>query len=717
MANQAAARAWPVIGLTVWVAVIAAQSPRSTEGGVTSPAALPPLTTAAEVAAAVAPPDGEPARVRLEAVVSYQDAYGTTFLVDETGVTDAFPGREIPPLAAGDVVLMEGVVQNGGFMGAVRPSRVERLRAGPPPEPLPLTFPQLASGLHVFRRAAISGIVRRSEPAGEDLTRLLLAEAGAEATVILEQRLDPGRQLVGARVRAVGLAAGEANDRREVVTPWLRVRSRADLEVLEPAEPPFAGPPLPYTQLAVARADGRRVLVRGTAVAGRLGGGLFLRAEHQALFVRPLPDDPVAARVAAGDVVEAAGFAEPGVFRLFLADAVCRVVGREDAPRARAPTASALRSHDASHEADLVEVEGHVVQRLDRGDRTELLVDVGGLPVTVVSEPQVAAAVPIGSAVRVTGPVQATALETTNYRTGPSSFLLWLASPDDLVVLRQPPWWTTRRIGLAVAAAAAGLAAATAVAAGWIILLRGRVKKQLALIEGSLKAEAVADERARIAGEFHDSLEQGLAALSLRLGMAASRLPAGDAREVLEHQRRLLGWLQAETREFLWDLRDPVQPDSGLGETLAAQIEQLVSITTVPVELVLPAQTLLLPPETQHQVVRIVREAVHNAVRHAAAARIEVRVDSGPGGTRVEIRDDGQGFDVASRGRVRGQYGLRGMEERAARIGGRLAVESRPGQGTVVRLFLPVQATASRADHGHPGDEPARLPADKGIST
>jgi len=459
------------------------------------------------------------------------------------------------------------------------------------------------------------------------------------------------------------------------------------------------------------------VLVRGTAVAGRLGGGLFLRAGQQALFVQPLPDDPVAARVAAGDVVEAAGFPEPGVFRLFLTDAVCQIVDREEPPRPRAATAATLRSHRASHEADLVEVEGRVVQRVDRGDRSELLVDVGGLPVAAATEPRITATVPIGATVRLTGPVQATALETTNYRTGPSSFLLWLAGSDDLVVLRQPPWWTPRRIGLAAAAAVAGLGAAAAGAAGWIILLRSQLQKQLAVIEEQLKAEAVAEERARIAGEFHDSLEQGLAALSLRLGVAAGRLPAGDAREVLEHQRRLLGWLQAETREFLWDLRDPVEPDRRLGETLATQIEQLRSISTVPVEFVQSAATPWLPAEMQHQLVRIVREAVHNAVRHAAAARIEVRVDSGPGGTRVEIRDDGQGFDVASRGRVRGQYGLRGMEERAARIGGRLAVESRPGQGTVVRLFLPVQATASGADHGHPGDVPARLPADQGIST
>jgi signal transduction histidine kinase len=272
-------------------------------------------------------------------------------------------------------------------------------------------------------------------------------------------------------------------------------------------------------------------------------------------------------------------------------------------------------------------------------------------------------------------------------------------------VLRQPPWWTPRRIALAAAAAGAALAGVATIAAGWIMLLRRQVKRQLAAVEGGLRAEAMAEERRRIAGEFHDSLEQGLAALSLRLGMAAGRLPAGDARGVLEHQRQLLGWLQTETREFLWDLRDPVRPESDLGETLAAQIDNLRSLTAVPLDLALPPTVPPLPATVQHQIVRIVREAVHNAIRHGEASRIDVRFglcELGDGQSlTVEIHDDGRGFDAQTARAARGHYGLKGMEERATRIGGTLAIESRLDVGTVVRLRLPVPAMFVLPHGGH----------------
>jgi hypothetical protein len=86
-------------------------------------------------------------------------------------------------------------------------------------------------------------------------------------------------------------------------------------------------------------------------------------------------------------------------------------------------------------------------------------------------------------------------------------------APDDLVVLSQPSGWTPRRITIA-----AGVAAAAAAACGvWVALLRRQVRRQVRIIEGTLQAQAVADERRRIAREFHDTLEQGLAAVALRL--------------------------------------------------------------------------------------------------------------------------------------------------------------------------------------------------------
>jgi signal transduction histidine kinase len=89
----------------------------------------------------------------------------------------------------------------------------------------------------------------------------------------------------------------------------------------------------------------------------------------------------------------------------------------------------------------------------------------------------------------------------------------------------------------------------------------------------------------------------------------------------------------------------------------------------------------------RHQIVRIVREAAANAVRHAQASRIVVRLAATDGGgLTIEIADDGAGFDVAARSATEGHFGIRGMQERARRIGGDLTIESSTGTRVILAL-------------------------------
>ena len=98
-----------------------------------------------------------------------------------------------------------------------------------------------------------------------------------------------------------------------------------------------------------------------------------------------------------------------------------------------------------------------------------------------------------------------------------------------------------------------------------------------------------------------------------------------------------------------------------------------------------------LPPGTEREILRVAQEAVHNVKKHAGAKNLNVQLEYGPQEIALEVRDDGQGFapDSAS---TPGHYGLTGMRERAAAIGGTLEVTSEPGGGTTVRL----RATARR---------------------
>jgi signal transduction histidine kinase len=657
------------------------------------------LRTAAEIAAEVTLPDATPARVVFEGRVSYQDPMRSTFFADHTGVTFIFGGTN-PIVQPGDFVRITGVAHQGVIIGGIKPEKIEVIGRGEPPPATPVGPADLATGRYHYHRVAIEGVVRSVVAAGDSAVVLTLQAGGKPARIEVEvpaaEAEAAAEGLVDARVRATGLIVGNINDRRQVVEPFIRVKQLADVEVLEP--PPadaFAIPPTPLDALVSQAIGDYRVRVRGTAVAGPLAGAVYLRDGDRGVRVRPV--STAAAKVRPGDLVEAVGFPDMGTYSVELGDALVRVVGAGPPPAPRPAPAKRRRDLDRP-DADLVQVEGTV---LDIGGEPRLVVRQGEIDYTIEPPPGTQVAAPPGAVVRAVGVCRVAAIEGGSYRAFPRAYTLLLESPAAFTVVRSPPWWTPQRILVAVAAGLAGLAAIVGLAAAWIVLLKRQVRTQLAVIEGSIQAEAKAEERRRIAREFHDSVNQGLAAAALRLDAAAYRLTDERSKTELGRQRQLLATLQSEAREFIWDLRDPLHTDAPLAEALAAQLGFLEPSAATTIEFVPPGggadPAAGLPPEARHQIVRIIREAAANAVRHAQASRITVRLaatESGGlgagdrGSLTIEIADDGTGFDVAARAAAEGHIGIRGMQERARRIGGSLAIESRPGSGTRVTLTV-----------------------------
>jgi len=645
------------------------------------------LRTAAEIAEEPAATGASAARVVFEGPVSYQDSTRTIFLADETGVTFVFGGMS-PVVQPGDIVRIEGRADHGVIIGGIRPERIEVVGRGPVPETTPIEPSDLGTGRFHYRRVAVEGVIRRVEPAGDAAVRLVLHAPAGQAILELEAAdaavSEEARRLIDARVRATGLVVGNVNRQRQVVEPFVRVKRIADIEVIEPPPAtPFDAPAVPLEKLASRSLGEHRVVVSGTAVAAPLDGAVYLRAGDASLRVRT-----DAREIRPGDAVEAAGFPEMGVYSIELAEAECRVTGAGAPPSPR-PTPGKKRNREDRLDADLVRIEGPVLDVVDG----RIVVRHGEIDYAIEppkgERPRVAA----GSLVRATGIGRVAAIEGASYSAFPRSYTLLLQSIDDLVVVRSPPWWTTRRILLAVAAALGATAAVAAAALAWVVLLRRQVRRQLGVIEAKLQAEAVAEERRRIAREFHDSVNQGLAAAVLRLDAAAHRLADERSRGVVEQQRRLLATLQSEAREFLWDLRDPVHADATLADSLRADLAQFEGVSDARLRFDAAAsENLRYEPMVQHQIVRIVREAVANAIAHAKAGRIGVRLDRAAvadGSGRIEISDDGCGFDVAARSAAEGHFGIRGMQERARRIGGRVEIDSTPAAGTRVTLTLP----------------------------
>ena len=198
---------------------------------------------------------------------------------------------------------------------------------------------------------------------------------------------------------------------------------------------------------------------------------------------------------------------------------------------------------------------------------------------------------------------------------------------------------------------------------------------------------SIVEERNRLARELHDSVTQQLFGVSLAVESAATLLerdPAAAAAEV-ERVRELARGAIEELRAVVFELRPAALEDEGLASVLRKHVDVLRRVSGRPIALTL-GDVPRIPAERAAQVLRIAQEALQNALRHADAEHIEVRLESVGGAMILLVADDGSGFDVTARA-VRGRrLGLTSMEERAVEIGARLEIESAAGEGTRVRL-------------------------------
>jgi signal transduction histidine kinase len=200
---------------------------------------------------------------------------------------------------------------------------------------------------------------------------------------------------------------------------------------------------------------------------------------------------------------------------------------------------------------------------------------------------------------------------------------------------------------------------------------------------------SIVEERNRLARELHDSVTQQLFGVVLAAESAGELLERGEAAgEQLGRVQALARGAMEELRSVVFELRPASLEAEGLGQALRKHVEVLRRVTGREIELRV-ASPPSLRPAAAGQVFRIAQEALQNALRHAGAERIEVRLEDGGGRLALSVADDGRGFDASAPGLRGRRLGLTSMEERAADLGGRLAIESRPGEGTTVRLEVP----------------------------
>jgi len=200
---------------------------------------------------------------------------------------------------------------------------------------------------------------------------------------------------------------------------------------------------------------------------------------------------------------------------------------------------------------------------------------------------------------------------------------------------------------------------------------------------------AALEERGRLARELHDSVTQSLYSVTMYTEAAARLLPPGheaaaqhlrDARDTAQEALR-------EMRLLIYQLRPPALESGGLAVALQVRLDAVERRGGIQAELTVEGEDRL-PPAVQAELHQIAQEALNNALKHAHARRVQVRLHLCEDATRLVVQDDGVGFEPAA-AEVGGGLGLPGMRERAHRIGGRLEIESAPGQGTSVLVVVP----------------------------
>jgi signal transduction histidine kinase len=227
-------------------------------------------------------------------------------------------------------------------------------------------------------------------------------------------------------------------------------------------------------------------------------------------------------------------------------------------------------------------------------------------------------------------------------------------------------------------------------------LVRERTEQLTAAMEKlneETRNAATLAERDRLAGEIHDSLQQGLSGLILQLD-ATLKLPTltADVRTRLNVARNMVSFTRHEVQHAVWDMESPLLEDTELGEALR-KLTSLINSGAGRIEIDVTGTPQALPSATKHHLLRIAQEAITNAVRHASATNITVRLDYQPEAVCLTISDDGVGFqpdDVLEKSI--GHFGLRGLRGRAKKIGGILAIKSLLGEGTLIEIKVPLSA-------------------------
>jgi signal transduction histidine kinase len=265
-----------------------------------------------------------------------------------------------------------------------------------------------------------------------------------------------------------------------------------------------------------------------------------------------------------------------------------------------------------------------------------------------------------------------------------------------------PPWHRTWPAYTLYALIALGAVVGITLASSRLARRRNRALEKLvhdrtSQLESAMKKfneetriSATLAERDRVAAEIHDSVQQGLSGAMLQLDttLKLSEVSA-ELRRRLNVVRNMVSYARQEVQHAVWDMDSPLIAGSDLGEALRKLATYTASSAQLP-EVSVAGTPLALPRVTMHHLLRIAQEATTNALRHAEARKISLRLEYTPDAVELTISDDGRGFQPDATLNLSGHFGLRGIRARAKKLGGELTITSAPHEGTSIHILVPL---------------------------
>jgi signal transduction histidine kinase len=392
-----------------------------------------------------------------------------------------------------------------------------------------------------------------------------------------------------------------------------------------------------------------------------------------------------------GDRVQVVGFPETHRYSPVLTEATVTVLGSRAALNPITLTRDSLA--EGGLDSSLVTFDGVLSGQTIIGANAVLDLEWQDRTLQVLMPAGDSFRIQLGSRLRVTGVCQIDPPAYPELGQAPGPIRILTRSPEDLVVLLRPPWWTVRR----ALALMGGMTFVILAGLVWIRVLRQQVNEktrqlsaEIQLRERAESHHALEQERARIAKDLHDDLGANLTQiifLSERVEGAHN-----DGQEV-NHWFNLIPNTARRTIQSLDEIVWAINPRHDSLESLANYLSQFAQqhLTLAHVRCVLDVPTVLpsvpLSAEIRHNLLLMTREALQNAVAHAAATEVHLSLKIDEEGLNIVITDNGKGFEAESVSPH--ANGLQNLEQRAQAIGGRLEITSKPGQGTSISVFVP----------------------------